>query len=281
MLKFLIHLRLHYQFFILSGGYLMGGLLVPDPEWNEFWLQFLNVHVLLFGGATVFNSWHDKDEGPIGGLQNPPKMKKWMRDASIFIQILGFILAWNSGLIFTLFYLLSMTLFWLYSTPHARWKGKPLLSLVAIGVSTGSNSLVMGALAAGADFSLILLTAGIGAGFMMLSLYPVSQIYQVEEDTKRGDFTFASVYGLKGVRWFNSISFILGVVILGLSIYFVYQPLSIVFLIAGVIVWVILMKWVQSLSTEKDQYREVMQIKYIVSGIFVLFIVTALIIRHL
>jgi 4-hydroxybenzoate polyprenyltransferase len=281
MLNFLIHLRLHYQFFILSGGYLMGGLLVAEPDWYTFWFQFINVHVLLFGGATAFNSWHDKDEGPIGGLQHPPKMNKWMRDLSLIMQFAGLFWAFGAGPFYSGFYLISMLLFWLYSTPLARWKGRPLLSLVAIGISTGTNSLIMGALAAGAGPDALILFAGVGTGFMILSLYPVSQIYQIADDRKRGDITFASEYGLKGVRRFNALTFILGVAIITFVLYYLYRPLSIIFLVIGITVWLVLISWIRTLSMDSDQYNQVMKIKYLVSGSFVLFIVTALMIRHL
>ncbi len=117
MIRFIIHLRLHYQFFILSGGYLLGGVWVSDLDLTNFWLQFLNVHILLYGGATVFNSWWDKDEGPIGGLKNPPEMESWMREISLLIQFIGLIWAFSAGRAFTVVYAVSLVFFWLYSTP--------------------------------------------------------------------------------------------------------------------------------------------------------------------
>src|SRR5690606_23131385 len=111
-------------------------------------------------------------------------------------------------------YLLSMVLFWLYSTPRARWKGHPLKSLVAIGISTGSNSFWMGYLAAGGealDFPVII--AGIGVALIFLSLYPVSQLYQMRADSSRGDRTFAIEYGVHGVRRFYRNTYFLGLLL--------------------------------------------------------------------
>ncbi|MDZ7682184.1 MAG: hypothetical protein U5J63_10870 [Fodinibius sp.] len=65
---FVLHLRWHYQLFILSGGFLLGGFLSVDMNISSFFIKFLNVHLLLFGGATAYNSYWDKDTGPIGGL---------------------------------------------------------------------------------------------------------------------------------------------------------------------------------------------------------------------
>ena len=172
ILNFIIHLRLHYQFLILSGGYLAAALIVDEVNWVQYWVQFINVHVLLFGGATAFNSWHDKDEGPIGGLKSPPEMHQWMRPASMVLQFFGLIWAINVNWNFTIIYAVSILFFWLYSSPITRWKGKPVLSLVAIGVSTGTNSFFMGFLAAGGyPITWFEDLTALGVSFLILSLY--------------------------------------------------------------------------------------------------------------
>ncbi|MDZ7807429.1 MAG: hypothetical protein U5K71_09980 [Gracilimonas sp.] len=165
---------------------------MAEVNWPQFWLQFLNVYVLLFGGATVYNSWWDKDEGPIGGLKSPPKMQPWMWPASMVIQYIGLFWAISVGWNFVIIYAISMLFFWLYSSPITRWKGKPILSLVAIGISTGTNSFFLGYLAAGGyPITWIEDIIAIGVACLILSLYPVSQVYQSDEDMKRGDETFA------------------------------------------------------------------------------------------
>src|SRR5699024_1096729 len=118
---FVIHLRLHYQLFILSGAFLLGALLSDQFHGWWFTIQFLNVHVLLFGGATAYDSFLDRDEGPVGGLKNPAEMAHWMWFASLFIQVAGLMLAIPMGAFFAGFYMLSILLFWLYSSPWTRW----------------------------------------------------------------------------------------------------------------------------------------------------------------
>lgn len=281
MLNFIIHLRLHYQFFILSGGYLLGGLLSIDPDWTQYGMQFINVHVLLFGGATAFNSYWDKDEGPIGGLKNPPKMEYWMRNASVILQIAGLLWAIHAGLFFTLVYASSMLFFWLYSTPLARWKGRPVLSLVAIGISTGTNSTILGALAAGTDVSWILILAGFGTALVMLSLYPVSQIYQTDEDLARGDLTFAIYYGLAGIRRFFSVAFLTGIAAVSTALFFAEPFTAYTFGGLGFLVWIVLLAWIFSLKGNIAEYDQVMKIKLTASVSFVIFLVTALLLEHL
>lgn len=277
LLNFLIHLRLHYQFFILSGGYLLAGLFVEDVNWTQFWLQFLNVHVLLFGGATAYNSWWDKDEGPIGGLKSPPKMNRWMWPASMILQYIGLgwavMIGWNYAII----YAISMLFFWLYSTPVARWKGKPVLSLVAIGVSTGTNSFLLGFLAAGGyPITFFEDIIAFGVAFIMLSLYPVSQVYQIEEDSGRGDPTFAVKYGIKGVKWLFTILFPVGSVILSLGLYSHSNSLGLIFFCVSTIAYVILYRFIWDLQGSSKEYEMVMRLKLLASFCFVLFICAVL-----
>ena len=277
LINFIIHLRLHYQFFILSGGYLLAGLFVEDINWGQFGLQFLNVHVLLFGGATAYNSWWDKDEGPIGGLISPPKMDRWMWPVSMGMHYIGLAWAITIGWNYTIIYSISMLLFWLYSTPLARWKGKPVLSLVAIGGSTGTNSFFLGFLAAGGYPITFLEDAiALGVALILLSLYPVSQVFQTDEDERRGDKTFAVVFGLKGVKELFTILFPLGSALLGWGLFLHSTTLGFLFTGVNIMAYIGLSYFVWKLEGKSEEYPLVMKIKFMASLSFVLFICTAL-----
>ncbi|MBN2731690.1 MAG: UbiA prenyltransferase family protein [Balneolaceae bacterium] len=277
---FIIHLRWHYQMFILSGGFLLGGYLSPTVDWSPFLVQFLNVHLLLFGGATAYNSFWDKDEGPVGGLKDPPPMHRWMWGASLFLQFIGLMIALPAGLFFVLIYALSIVLFWLYSSPLFRWKGTPLRSLIAIGISTGTNSVLMGYLAAGNHIlTSTSLIAAIGVALMVLSLYPVSQLYQLDEDMQRGDQTFSVQFGFAGVIRFFAVAFTSGVVLVALSIGQIQDWLGWTFCMIGIVVGAWIYNQFKSLKAEKDDYQTVMRIKYGTSMAFVVFLVLLLILK--
>ncbi len=277
---FILHLRLHYQFFILSGGFLLGGLLADQMNELTFWLQFLNVHILLFGGATAYNSYWDKDEGPIGGLKNPPKMTPWMHVVSLVMMFIGVVWAYFVGILYALIYAFSLFLFWLYSTPLARWKGKPIKSLFVIGVSTGTNSVIMGALAAGGELSTAIILGSIGAAMILLSIYPVSQIFQGEEDSKRGDVTFYLKYGLAGIKRFFMISFPAGLLMIFGSLYQFYAYPAIVLFATGFLSYLFLSVIVLNLKGIEEEYEKVMGLKFFASLSFVLFLIAANTIRY-
>lgn len=269
--NFFLHLRLHYQFLILSGGFLLGGFMAGQMETLQFWLQFLNVHILLFGGATAYNSWWDKDEGPIGGLKHPPKMEKWMHGASLGMMFLGLLAAAAAGWMFSLIYFVSLVLFWLYSTPHARWKGRPILSLVAIGISTGFNSVLLGTLAAGGTISPVVLLSAIGATFILLSLYPVSQIFQMQEDAGRNDITFAIRFGMAGVKRFFAISYVLGAFLLCISVILIHALAAAVLFVGILLSGIFVASLIFKMSGDKNEYAIVMKTKFFASLLFVCF----------
>lgn len=278
---FVLHLRWHYQLFILSGGFLLGGFLSPDLNARWFVIQFLNVHLLLFGGATAYNSYWDKDEGPIGGLRHPPKMQPWMWLGSLIFQMIGLMLAIPQGNSFLSVYALSMLLFWVYSSPLARWKGRPIKSLIAIGVSTGLNSVLLGYLAAGNNsLSVPIIIAAFGVTLMLLSLYPVSQIYQKDEDLRRGDQTFAIQYGRKMVFRFFEVAFFGGLLFVTIAICWQHMWLGVIFAAIGSITGIYVRLRVHELDLEKENYLKVMGIKYGTSMAFVVFLIAGLILKH-
>ncbi|MBK6683270.1 MAG: UbiA prenyltransferase family protein [Deltaproteobacteria bacterium] len=277
---FLIHLRPHYQLLVLPGGYLLGGLYAQSIDFQRFLVQFVVVHLLLNGGVTAYNSYFDDDDGPIGGLARPPKMVRWMLPASLAVQILGLVgAAWTEGPLFLGLYLGTMGLSVLYSTNGIRWKGRPLLSFLAVGIGTGTNTYWMGYLAASGDTSLPppVLAGGLGTACLLLSLYPVSQVFQLDEDQRRGDRTFAGTYGLAGVRRLYALAYPLGLFGVVASLAVRRPEVAGVFLGLGAVGGLYNGWTLFRLQGRPDEYRTVMRLKYLASLGFVAFLVAAMV----
>lgn len=208
-------------------------------------------------------------------------MKPWMWFISILLQALGLLIALAAGSLFVGFYALSMLLFWLYSTPHARWKGEPVKSLIAIGVSTGTNSLIMGYLAAGMHgIPLSIIIAAMGSALVVLSLYPTSQLYQMDDDKRRGDRTFAIKYGFQGVFNFFVVAFSLGIICISVAMLGQHIVLSFAFLLVGFGAGYWVQEKLKQLTAEKEDYKLVMKIKFGTSISFVGFLLFTLLVKH-
>lgn len=259
---FILHLRLPYQFLILSGAYLTGGILSPRMHAADFLLQFFSVHFFLFGGVTAYNSYWDKDEGPIGGLKHPPAMNVWMLWMSWMLQYIGFGIGILSGFQFSFVYAVAMVLFWMYSSPLVRLKGKPILSLVAMGTTLFCSSLLGFYAYGGEKLSWTILIGSVAVAATIISLYPLSQIYQREEDRKRGDRTFAVTFGTRGVlllyMFMYPVSLLLLSISLWTSIHWLAGGMTVIGLLFGVWTW----QAIKRMHGNVSDYEAVMNIKY-------------------
>lgn len=278
--SFFLHLRWHYQILLLSGGYILAGLFIEDLNFRNYWIQFFNVHLLLFGGATAFNSFWDKDEGPIGGLKYPPKMTPWMRPAAIVIMITSWMLAWEQSIFFHLFFGISFLLFWLYSTPMARWKSHPVLSIFVIFQSTGCGGFMLGILAGGGWLELSSLAGACGAGLVLISMYPVSQIFQQKEDKLRADQTFAIKYGSTGVYRFFVISFLAGLLLIGAGLYLIRPFWALLLSFSGLCGFFVVWFTLRKLKGESSEYAAVMKLKFTASFGFLFVLLIAHFVVH-
>jgi 4-hydroxybenzoate polyprenyltransferase len=193
----ILHLRLHWQLMLLPL-FLWGFLLSGGEVGLRFWAILIIFHVLFYGGATALNSYYDQDEGPIGGLWNPPQVTRDLFVFSISAQLIGLVLV----------FFISRPLFGLalvmgsvgtaYSHPAIRLKSRPWSSLLAVSFFQGMGGTAAGWLCGQEDWTtLFSIEAGLGmlaAALVITGFYPLTQLYQREDDRRRGDITFA-------VRW--------------------------------------------------------------------------------
>jgi 4-hydroxybenzoate polyprenyltransferase len=278
---FFLHLRWHYQLLILPAGYILGGVFQRDLDLPRFLLQFANVHLLLNGGVTAYNSYWDKDEGPIGGLEHPPPMQRWMLFAALALQLLGLALALPLGATYAAIYATTMLLSIAYSHPTPRWKGRPLLSLVAVGIGTGTNTFLLGYLAAGEKpLEPHIVLGALGVASMLLAFYPISQLYQLEADQKHGDRTFAATFGLATVKKFYVAAFILGAGLLTAALTQRCTTITTIFAITTTLGGAALAYLILRLRGEAGEYKPIMRVKYLASLMFTIFATVALIALH-
>ena len=92
----LLHLRLQWQVLLAPlffwGFLLAAGPRAPELITLEFLLVFIIFHVMFYGGATALNSYYDQDEGPVGGLWEPPKVTRDLLVFAVGLQVLGLVL---------------------------------------------------------------------------------------------------------------------------------------------------------------------------------------------
>lgn len=279
--RLLIHLRLHYQLLLapifLWGYFLAVGEHGARPD-GKFWIGFFAFHLFFYGGTTAYNSYYDRDEGPVGGLAKPSPVDPALLPFSLILQLIGAGLAFGVNRLFGVLYLLDFILGTAYSHPAIRLKGKPLGSLLVIGVGQGIFAGLAGYVIAQPDLLAVtpLAWLGIGAAALItVGFYPLTQIYQIDEDLARGDLTFAAWAGPK-----NSFRFAIGVqsVAATLLVGVIWHLLGLWNALLVALFYIILLatiaQWASVFNNERilANYRRVMRINMLTSLGFLGFI---------
>jgi 4-hydroxybenzoate polyprenyltransferase len=153
--------------------------------------------VLLNGGTLAINSAFDRDEGDIGYLDAPPPPPPHLALFGFALMLAGQGIALALPREFAIAYAICFAMSLLYSVPPMRLKA-------VAGADWIINMIGFGTLTPYAGWALTLLPltrAGAWAlgGFAPLfaALYPLTQLYQLDEDRARGDRTLALVLGAR------------------------------------------------------------------------------------
>lgn len=197
LLVLVVHLRLHFQL-LLAPIFLWGFVLAGGQVDRRFWVAFAALHIFLYGGTTAYNSYYDRDEGPVGGLKQPPPVTPELLPFSLVFQTVGALLALAVSPIFFTLYLFIFALFTAYSHPGIRLKKRPVVGLLTVALGQGVLAGLSGAAAANASPVALSPLAWLGivaASALTTGFYPITQVYQIDEDLARGDVTFAAWVG--------------------------------------------------------------------------------------
>lgn len=196
-LAYLLHLR-PLEWPIMTAHFLLGTLLaagcaLPGRATLLGWFTFV---ALMNGGTLAINSAFDQDEGDIGYLKAPPKPPRHLAAFSSILlgasAVVGFLLP----LPFALINLGCVVMSVLYSVPPARLKARAGWDLLINCLGFGLLTPLAGWALAGRPFTRAILMASLGFAFLFATLYPMTQIYQVAEDSRRGDRTLVIQVGV-------------------------------------------------------------------------------------
>ena len=257
LLRFIRHLRLPFQF-VLAPVFLLGYALADASLSMGFAVSFILVHVGLYGGATAYNSYWDRDKGPIGGMKYPPGVGQWEHIGGLAVQA-GAVLGmgwvdWRMGFVG----LVMMGMGIAYSHPRWRWKARPWGSLLTVTLGQGILPFFLGWWAGDADgMRWAIWLALVATALLITGFYPLTQVYQIAEDSARGDCSFAVRFGPSGVFalgrglvGFAAVLFVLAIWQGGL-----FQPGWLLGIPLAYAVFYSALHWWQRRFAEQDEYQ--------------------------
>ncbi len=180
--------------FILAVG--LGPLARGERLGTGLWALFIWV-ALLNGGTLALNSVFDRDQGDIGYLRAPPAPPRHLLAFSLGLLAAGQVLALTLPRGFALVYAACFAMSLAYSMPPLRFKAVAGVDWVINMWGFGTLTPFAGWAATGRPLDLVHALVLVGFCPLFAALYPLTQIYQFEEDARRGDRTLALILGMR------------------------------------------------------------------------------------
>jgi 4-hydroxybenzoate polyprenyltransferase len=153
--------------------------------------------VCLNGGTLALNSAFDRDEGDIAYLRNPPPPPRRLAAFSLGLMAVGQVAALALPILFGALYGLCFVLSVLYSVPPFRLKAVAGADWLINMVGFGTLTPLAGWATTGQPLDTVAWLVLLGFCPLFAALYPLTQLYQLEEDARRGDRTLALMLGVR------------------------------------------------------------------------------------
>ena len=244
----LLHLRLLFSVFLLPV-FLFALSQAPEINSVNAILTFVIWHLFVYPASNGYNSYFDKDEGSIALIENPPPVDKTLYFFPLLLDTIALLLAIYVGWILFFAVLIYGLFSKMYSHPSIRLKKYPIISFLIVFIFQGafvywSTYASISGIDTLFGWNLNFTLAGLICSCLIGATYPLTQVYQHEEDSKRGDKTLSLILGIRGSFYFSACLFLLS----GILLYTYWNRLELIrnfglFLIVSAPVFVLFLNW--------------------------------------
>ena len=239
---------------------------------------FVILHLFIYPASNGYNSYYDKDTTSIGGIKNPPAVSSLLYWLVLFFDIVALVL---SFLFINITFFFMMLVYLLvskaYSYDRIRLKKLPLTGTLVVTVFQGAFTYIAVRYGLEGKIDTIDLAYALVSTLFLAGSYPLTQVYQHQEDADRGDITLSIILGIKGTFRFAQ-TFIAAGSLLLIALYLVEgRFLAIpIFIVLSLPVLVYFNKWKVAVKEDetKADFENTMKMNQIssiaLSAVFVL-----------
>lgn len=180
--------------------------------YSKAFISFILIHLLVYPASNGYNSYIDRDEDSIGGLERPPMPTIQLFYLTVFMDMAAVIsAAVFVSVLFAVCLVLYIGASRAYSSRQIRLKKYPVIGFLVVVVFQGGFTYYM-AMAAITGEAMVLDKANVfvllGCSFQIAGAYPLTQIYQHRQDLKDGVITLSYKLGYKGTFAFTALMFL-------------------------------------------------------------------------
>ena len=174
-------------------------------------IPFLIIHLLVYPASNGYNSYVDRDEGSIGGLEKPPMPTIKLFYVTLIMDFMAIICSFlfvNTAFALCLIaYILASRA---YSARQIRFKKYAILGFLIVVFFQGAFTFYLthlGVTKTLLDVNSTTIWVLMACSLQIAGVYPLTQIYQHEQDLADGVTTISYKLGYKGTFIFSAIMF--------------------------------------------------------------------------
>ncbi|MEP6616652.1 MAG: UbiA family prenyltransferase [Ginsengibacter sp.] len=210
-------LRFHFSFFLMPV-YWFAISQVPHINVNNAILVFVILHLLVYPASNGYNSFMDRDTGSIGGVRHPLQPTIQLFYTTVVMDFAAILAALMISPVFALGILLYILASRAYSYRKIRLKKYPLTGYFTVIVFQGAIAYYLVYHGCESNHTLHVPVIGMLAASLLIGgFYPLTQIYQHNDDQKDGVITLSYKLGYRGTFIFTGIVYALAFGTLGLQ----------------------------------------------------------------
>ncbi len=211
-------LRLKFSFFLMPVFWFALSQ-VENIHFTHTILIFIVLHLLVYPASNGYNSYMDRDTESVGGLKNPMQPTKELFYVTIVMDVLALLISTfiSSYSFFCVVGFIAASRS--YSYRGIRLKQYPIIGFIVTSIFQGG--MVYFLVNHGSNVSKTLnvpLLPIIASSFLIGSFYPLTQIYQHEQDKADGVKTLSMLLGYNGTFIFTGLWFFIAMNLM--AIYF-------------------------------------------------------------
>jgi 1,4-dihydroxy-2-naphthoate octaprenyltransferase len=202
-------LRIPFAFF-LSPLYFFALSEVENINWLHAAVIFVILHFLIYPASNGYNSYMDRDTGPIGGIEKPPLPTKELFRTTIVLDLTGIILGFLISPLFGMLLPIYIGASKAYSYRGIRLKKFPILGYLVVILFQGAFTFWLVHYGSSMDKEIRLPWQGMLICTLLIGgFYPLTQIYQHRQDLDDGVRTISYLLGYKGTFIFCGFLYLL------------------------------------------------------------------------
>ncbi|MFL5739125.1 MAG: UbiA family prenyltransferase [Flavisolibacter sp.] len=263
-------------------------------HWPSAILAFVILHLLVYPSSNGYNSYMDRDQTPIGGLSHPLQPSRQLFYVSVVMDMAAIVFSFFISPLFALGILLYILASRAYSFRGLRLKQYPVIGFLTVFIFQGALVFFLSyhAIQKTNFYSSFLLQYHpavvpllpcLVASLLIGALYPLTQIYQHEEDLQDGVRSISFLLGKRGSFIFSSLLFLSATFLLFIRFYkqdqlkFFYLFLLIMFPVV-----VFFVAWMVKVWQHEEQanFRNSLRMNIIASICTSAFFITLITLNH-